>query len=57
MGYLPDISALEKSRIPWAYYMTWSKEFCIGEQYNSVENLKAMYHSPYAVTADSSEKN
>lgn len=57
VGYLPDISALEKSRIPWAYYMTWSKEFCIGEQYNSVENLKAMYHSPYAVTADSSEKN
>lgn len=57
VGYLPDISVLEKSRIPWAYYMTWSKEFCIGEQYNSVENLKAMYHSPYAVTADSSEKN
>lgn len=48
---------LEKSRIPWAYYMTWSKEFCIGEQYNSVENLKAMYHSPHAVTAKSPEKN
>ncbi len=57
VGYLPDISVLEKSRIPWAYYMTWSKEFCIGEQYNSVESLKAMYHSPYAVTADRAEKN
>ena len=57
VGYLPDISVLEKSRIPWAYYMTWSKEFCIGEQYNSVESLEAMYRSPYAVTADSSEKN
>lgn len=57
VGYLPDVSMLEKSRIPWAYYMTWSKEFCIGEQYNSVENLKAMYRSPYAVTADRAEKN
>lgn len=57
VGYLPDISVLEKSRIPWAYYMTWSKEFCIGEQYNSVESLEAMYRSPYAVTADRAEKN
>ena len=50
LGYLPDIELLQKSRIPWAYYMTWSKEFCIGEQYNSVENLKKMYDSEYAVT-------
>ena len=50
IGYLPDIELLQKSRIPWAYYMTWSKEFCIGEKYNSVENLKKMYDSEYAVT-------
>lgn len=50
IGYLPDIDLLQKTRIPWAYYMTWSKEFCIGEQYNSVENLKKMYDSEYAVT-------
>lgn len=48
VGYLPDIRLLEQSHTPWAYYMTWSKEFCIGEQYNSVENLKAMYQSAYA---------
>lgn len=48
--YLPDVDLLQKSRIPWAYYMTWSKEFCIGEKYNSVENLKKMYDSEYAVT-------
>lgn len=30
--------------------MTWSKEFCISEKYNSVENLKKMYDSEYAVT-------
>lgn len=50
LGYLPDVELLQKSRIPWAYYMTWSKEFCIGEKYNSVKNLKKMYDSEYAVT-------
>lgn len=52
VGYLPDIGLLEKSRIPWAYYMTWSKEFCIGQAYNSEKALRAMYESPYAITAN-----
>ena len=52
VGYMPDIHELEKSRTPWAYYMTWSKEFCIGEQYNSAESLKAMYANAYAVKAE-----
>lgn len=50
VGYMPDIQMLEESRTPWAYYMTWSKEFIIGEQYNSKENVKAMYNSEYAIT-------
>lgn len=50
VGYLPDISLLEQSKIPWAYYMTWSKEFCMGEQYNSKESFRAMYASDYALT-------
>ncbi|MBR3734628.1 MAG: beta-mannosidase, partial [Lachnospiraceae bacterium] len=50
IGYLPDIRMLEKSRIPWAYFMTWSKEFCIGEQYNSKENMQKVYSSSYAIT-------
>ena len=49
VGYLPDIKMLEQSHTPWAYYMTWSKEFCIGEQYNTVEQLRNMYESPYAI--------
>ncbi len=49
IGYLPDIHMLEESKTPWAYFMTWSKEFIIGEQYNSKENLKAMYESTYSV--------
>lgn len=50
VGYIPDIHMLEKSKTPWAYYMTWSKEFCIGEQYNSREAVQAMYTSQYAIT-------
>ena len=50
VGYLPDIGMLQKSRVPWAYYMTWSKEFCMGEQYNSTEKLREVYLSDYAVT-------
>ncbi|HAK58137.1 MAG TPA: beta-mannosidase [Lachnospiraceae bacterium] len=50
IGYLPDIEMLQKSRIPWAYFMTWSKEFIIGEQYNSTDRLRKMYSSPYAIT-------
>ena len=49
VGYIPDIGMLAESKIPWAYYMAWSKEFCIGEQYNSIDSLKAMYASEYSV--------
>ncbi len=52
IGYLPDIRMLEKSQAPWAYYMTWSHEFCIGEQYNKTDVLKAIYESDYAVTSE-----
>lgn len=50
VGYLPDVEMLAQSHTPWAYYMTWSKEFCIGEQYNSTEQLRKMYGSAYART-------
>ena len=52
VGYIPDITLLEKSHTPWAYFMTWSKEFCIGEQYNKIDHLKAMYDSEYAIVSD-----
>ena len=52
VGYLPDMKMLEKSHIPWAYFMLWSKEFCIGEEYNSVESLKAVYDSDYAIVSN-----
>lgn len=52
VGYIPDIAMLEKSHIPWAYYMSWSKEWIIGEQYNTVEKVKEMYNSSYAITIE-----
>ena len=50
IGYLPDPEMMSKSRVPFAYYMTWSKEFCIGEQYNTVEALQEIYRHPYVIT-------
>lgn len=52
VGYLPDMQQLAASGVPWAYFMTWSKEFCIGEQYNTVEQLRRVYGSEYAVTGE-----
>lgn len=52
IGYLPDVEMLEKSRVPFTYFMTWSKEFCIGETYNSKEEMKKLYNSSYVVTLD-----
>ena len=49
VGYNPDVKKLEQSHTPWAYYMTWSKEFCMDGVYNTVEKLKEMYDSDYSV--------
>lgn len=51
IGYLPDIALVEQSHVPWAYYMTWSKGFCIGEQYNRKTALYNMYQSEYSLKA------
>lgn len=50
VGVVPDVHLLEQSRVPWAYYMTWSKEFCLTEDYTSNQALQELYRSPYAVT-------
>lgn len=50
VGILPDMEMLEKSRVPWRYYMTWSKEFVLTEEYNSHEALRSVYGSTYAIT-------
>ena len=52
VGYLPDMPMWEKSHVPWAYYMSWSKEWIIGERVNSAEKLREIYDSPQAITAE-----
>ncbi len=52
IGTLPSIPALEKSRIPWSWYMTWSNEFGGSDQYTSREKLREFYGCRYAVTLD-----
>lgn len=49
VGYNPDVEMLEKSKVPWAFYMTWSKEFALDGVYNTKEELKTMYDSEYTV--------
>lgn len=49
-GVLPDIHMLEKSRVPWCYFMVWSKNFVMTEEFNSHESLKSIYESSYART-------
>ena len=40
---IPDYNALKENNFPFIYYMTWSKEFCLTEKYNSNEKLKKFY--------------
>ena len=49
VGYIPDIDIIAGSKVPWAYFMSWSKEFIIGGQYNSAERVKALYNNDYSI--------
>lgn len=51
-GVLPDPDMLHANHTKWAYYMTWSHDFCMSEKFNRFEDLKKFYDSPYAVTLD-----
>ena len=52
VGILPDMEKWEKSRVPWAYFMTWSKEFCMTEEYNTKDELKRCYASSSLITLE-----
>ena len=51
-GTLPDAKAIVDEGIGWSTYMTWSRDFCLTERFNTNEVLREMYNSPYAVTKD-----
>jgi mannan endo-1,4-beta-mannosidase len=50
-GPIPSVASLSKTRIPWTWFMTWSKKIC-REDYTSREELQAAYNSEYGVTLD-----
>ena len=49
-GPVPGLAALSRTRVPWAWFMTWSKGVCLNM--TSREELKAAYRSEYGVTLD-----
>jgi len=48
-GPVPGIATLSQTRIPWTWFMTWSKKVC-REEYTSREELQAAYNSDYGIT-------
>ncbi len=53
IGTLPDVDAIHDEGIGWASFMTWSKGFCLTEEYTSFDCMKKIYTSPNTVTLDS----
>ena len=49
-GVLPDVDLCVSSGRAWAYYMTWSRVFCLSEEYNSYDYMRKLYSSEHAVT-------
>lgn len=50
VGYIPDMNKLAESHVPWAFYMTWSKEFCLEEKFNTYEDVKNAYKHEYSIS-------
>lgn len=51
-GVLPLLDNCIKDKVNWLWFMTWSHEFCMTEQYNNTSVLKELYNHPYAITLD-----
>lgn len=51
-GSIPDIAQIAANKTDWSYYMVWSKEFVMTEEYASFAKMKEMYASDYAITLD-----
>ena len=51
-GSLPDPEAIVKDGAGWASFMTWSKVFCLTEEYTSFDYLRKVYNSEFVITLD-----
>ncbi len=51
-GIIPDADALMAEKAPWLWYMTWSNDFALTENFNGFDALRRLYHHDYAITLD-----
>jgi len=49
-GPVPNVALLSNTRVPWTWFMTWSKRVC--REYTSPEELRAAYNCDYGITLD-----
>ena len=52
IGVLPDVERIHEEMVGWTTFMTWSKEYCLSEEYSSFSELKKVYDSPYVITKE-----
>lgn len=52
IGVLPDADMLHANGTGWTYYMTWSHEFCLTEEYSTFDQMRKLYNSDFAITLD-----
>ncbi|MBR2107314.1 MAG: hypothetical protein IJ937_08610, partial [Treponema sp.] len=59
IGIIPDADSLKSDKIPWLWYMTWSKVFALTQEFNSFDALRKLYNTNYAITSEKikNEKN
>lgn len=51
-GTIPTRAQLEEANAPWAWFMTWHTQWLTSPEFNSRENLLAVYRDPSFVTLD-----
>lgn len=52
IGSMPDIPDMKNKKLLWSYYMTWSNDFGMSENYTKNTTLRANYDCSYAITLD-----
>lgn len=52
IGTIPSVPELAKTKVPWAWFMTWCTEHVTSEKYTDKEELKRAYQHDYAITLD-----
>lgn len=53
IGTIPDVYAITDKHLDWSWFMTWSKRYCLSEEFTYFEDLKKAYSCENAVTLES----